>query len=111
MTTRCLTTRELNALRVALDKRHVSIDDVAMLDYGRLIRVPGLGRKSIANIRAWLAEQGRCLCNDRGEDVITLKADDEVRSIQRAITYLHEHGYTVLPPQVQSATTVTGLVP
>ncbi|MEC5385156.1 hypothetical protein VVD49_05440 [Uliginosibacterium sp. H3] len=94
---RCLSTRELNALRVALDKRHVSIDDVAGLDYGRLIRVPGLGRKSIANIRAWLAEQGRSLSNDRGEQAGEPE-EEEVRNIQRAITYLHEHGYTVLPP-------------
>jgi len=96
--TRCLTTRELNALRVALDKRHISVDDVATLDYGRLIRVPGLGRKSITNIRAWLAEQGRSLCNDRG-DQIAADQDDEVRNIQRAISYLYERGYTVVPPQ------------
>jgi hypothetical protein len=100
MTTRCLSTRELNALRVALDKRHVSVDDVATLDYGRLIRVPGLGRKSIANIRAWLAEQGRSLCNDRGERADD-GSDEEVRNIRRAISYLLEHGYTVLPPQVE----------
>lgn len=99
MATRCLSTRELNALRVALDKRHVSVDDVATLDYGRLIRVPGLGRKSIANIRAWLAEQGRSLCNDQGGEISEDEAAEEVRNIQRAITYLHEHGYTVLPPR------------
>jgi hypothetical protein len=101
MATRCLSTRELNALRVALDKRHVSIDDVATLDYAKLIRVPGLGRKSIANIRAWLTEQGRSLCNDRGDEDRTHDADEEVRSIQRAINYLNEHGYTVVPPQVE----------
>lgn len=99
MATRCLSTRELNALRVALDKRHISVDDVATLDYVRLIRVPGLGRKSIANIRAWLAEQGRSLCNDRSDDHVASELDEETRNIRRAISYLHEHGYTVLPPR------------
>lgn len=101
MATRCLSTRELNALRVALDKRHVSVEDVATLDYGRLIRVPGLGRKSIANIRAWLAEQGRSLCNDRGAEAT--EQNDEVREIERAINCLHRHGYTVLAPQEDGA--------
>jgi hypothetical protein len=96
-TTRCLTTRELNALRVALDKRHISVDDVATLDYGRLVRVPGLGRKSIANIRAWLAEQGRSLCNDRG--ALVSDDNDEGRELQRAIACLRRHGYTVSPPK------------
>ena len=95
---RCLTTRELNALRVALDKRHVSVEDVATLDYARLSQVPGLGRKSITNIRAWLAEQGRSLCNDDGSNINAETRDDESRVIQRAIATLHEHGYTVLPP-------------
>jgi predicted DNA-binding helix-hairpin-helix protein len=99
MATRCLSTRELNALRVALDKRHISVDDVATLDYVRLIRVPGLGRKSIANIRAWLAEQGRSLCNDRSDEHAASEVDEETRNIRRAISYLHEHGYTVLPPR------------
>jgi hypothetical protein len=101
MATRCLSTRELNALRVALDKRHVSVEDVATLDYGRLTRVPGLGRKSIANIRAWLAEQGRCLCNDRGADAADL--NDDVREIERAIACLHRHGYTVQAPPDDSS--------
>jgi hypothetical protein len=104
MATRCLSTRELNALRIALDKRHVSVEDVAALDYAHVIRVPGLGRKSIANIRAWLAEQGCSLCNDRskedgGHDV-DKERGEEVRTLQRAVNYLREHGYTVLPPQI-----------
>jgi hypothetical protein len=103
MPTRCLGTRELNALRVALDKRHVSVEDVAALDYGRLMRMPGLGRKSLANIRAWLAEQGRCLCNDRLEGAPQERdAHEDERGIQRAISYLHGHGYTVLPPEAES---------
>jgi hypothetical protein len=98
-TTRCLTTRELNALRVALDKRHVSVEDVATLDYAHVIRIPGLGRKSLANIRAWLAEQGRSLCNDSGANIDAELDGSDVRNIQRAIAYLNERGYTVLPPQ------------
>jgi len=97
-TTRCLTTRELNALRVALDKRHVSVEDVATLDYAHVIRIPGLGRKSLANIRAWLAEQGRSLLNDAGLDAGSKVDNGNARTIERAIACLHEHGYTVLPP-------------
>ncbi|MDB5814181.1 MAG: hypothetical protein JWN23_1298 [Rhodocyclales bacterium] len=97
-TTRRLTTRELNALRVALDKRHISVEDVAMLDYASVTRVPGLGRKSIANIRAWLADQGRSLCNDIDANANAAPSDGDMRSVQRAIAYLHERGYTVLPP-------------
>ncbi|MDB5801209.1 MAG: hypothetical protein JWL63_2148 [Rhodocyclales bacterium] len=99
-TSRCLTTRELNALRVALDKRHITVEDVATLDYARLVRTPGLGRKSIANIREWLAGQGRHLCNDEEPDAGPSVDNGDVRVIERAIACLQERGYTVLPPQV-----------
>lgn len=103
MAMRCLSTRELNALRAALGKRRVSVDDVATFDYGRLIRVHGLGRKSIANIRAWLAEQGRCLRNDNDADDSMREAYEEMRTLERAIACLHAHGYTVMPPQMESS--------
>lgn len=97
---RCLTTRQLNALRVALDKRHISVDDVAGLDYRALARMPGLGHKGIANIRTWLAEHGRRLSNDEGgaADAHDTEREETLRRIRRAIACLQDQGYTVLPP-------------
>ena len=49
-----LTTRQINALRLLLEKREFTTQDVAALDYHQLARMPGIGGKSLNLISEWL---------------------------------------------------------
>ncbi|GAB4062732.1 hypothetical protein [Uliginosibacterium sediminicola] len=104
-----LSTRQINALRAVLERRHFSADDVAGIDYQILIRTPGLGSKSLQTILDWLHAQGLELRNAPGSDTLHTHSLRRGGRIERAIALLLAHGYRVLPPESASAAANPGL--
>ncbi len=104
-----LSTRQINALRAVLERRHFSADDVAGIDYQILIRTPGLGSKSLQTILDWLHAQGLELRNAPGSDALQAHSLRRGGRIERAIALLLAHGYRVLPPESASAGANSGL--
>jgi hypothetical protein len=89
-----LPTRQKNALCLLLNKPNFSPEEVAALDYRTIERAPGVGKHSLAIIRAWL--------NSHGYDVKGLptvganpREVQRKRKLERAIDYLRWHGYEV----------------
>ena len=89
-----LPTRQKNALRLLLGKAAITAEEVARLD-GRVIeRAPGIGKSSLAIIRAWLNGQGYELAGQL-DSVISKRLVLRQRKLDRAIDYLRENGYEV----------------
>lgn len=93
-----LKTRQINALRLLLERRDFTPEDVAALDYHLLARMPGVGGKSLNIIREWLNSHGLDLLNSPGEYARTLRFCRQEARIERARFLLEKHGYSVLPP-------------
>jgi hypothetical protein len=89
-----LPTRQKNALRLLLDKRVITPEEVAALDYRTVERAPGIGKNSLEIIRAWLHSHGLDL---RGRPTATVnpRSAQRTRKLERAIDYLRWHGYEV----------------
>ena len=90
-----LPTRQKNALRLLLAKPVISPDEVARLDYRVIERAPGVGKNSLAIIRAWLNGHGLQL-NGQPDPVSDLRCRQRQRKLERAIDYVRDHGYEVL---------------
>ncbi|MBS1154573.1 MAG: hypothetical protein H6R07_497 [Proteobacteria bacterium] len=89
-----LPTRQRNALRILLEKSNFTPEDVAGLSYRRLLKSPGIGRKGMTIIRAWLAESFLDLA-DLPAERQTTKNHVESKRLQNAIHILESHGYEV----------------
>ena len=89
-----LPTRQKNALRLLLSKPVISPEEVAKLDYRVLERAPGVGKKSIDIIRAWLNSQGFELTG-LPESTVNQRVVQRKRKLERAIDYQRWHGYEV----------------
>ena len=89
-----LPTRQKNALRLLLDKRVITPEEVALLDFRSVERAPGIGKNSLDIIRAWLKSFGLDL---RGVPTATSnqRTAQRTRKLERAIDYLRWHGYEV----------------
>lgn len=89
-----LPTRQKNALRLLLDKPVITPEEVATLDYRAVERAAGVGKNSLAIIRAWLNSHGLDL---RGIPDVSVsgRAAQRKRKLERAIDYLRWHGYEV----------------
>ena len=93
-----LPTRQKNALRLLLDKASITPEEVAAIDYRILERAPGIGRKSIDLIGAWLNSHGHEVA---GLPPLTVnpRTAQRNRKLERAIEYLRWHGYEVRRPE------------
>lgn len=93
-----LKTRQINALRLLLERRDFTPEDVAGLDYHLLVRMPGVGGKSLNIIREWLNSHGLDLLNSPDEYQRSLRYCRQEARIARARSFLEKHGYSVIPP-------------
>jgi hypothetical protein len=94
-----LPTFQRNVLRKYFRRANFTVEDVAEIDYQRLVRFPGVGAKGIQNIRTWLNSFGLELKNvpaPTGANSLH-KADISVKSqrIARAIALLRRQGFIV----------------
>lgn len=93
-----LTTRQINALRLLLERKEFSVEDVAQLDYYTLVKTPGIGGKSVHIIREWLAGFGLDLFNCPATYSQTLRQQRLRTRLERAEKLLRKYGYDVFPP-------------
>lgn len=89
-----LPTRQKHALCLLFNKPNFSPEEVSALDYRTLERAPGIGKNSLALIRAWLSSHGYEMPSlppppPNQRDV------QRQRKLKRAIDYLRWHGYEV----------------
>lgn len=94
-----LKTRQVNALRMLLERREFTAEEVAMLDYHLLARMPGIGGKSLDIIREWLSAQGLDLMNSPAEYSNSLRFCRLEARLSRAQRLLEKHGYGISPPK------------
>ena len=90
-----LPTRQKNALRLLLSKPVITPEEVARLDYRVIERAPGVGKNSLAIIRAWLKAHGLELSGLPGP-IPDQRRLQRQRKLERAIDYVRDHGYEVL---------------
>ncbi|MBS1209407.1 MAG: hypothetical protein H6R19_1805 [Proteobacteria bacterium] len=90
-----LNTRQINALRLLLERREFTPEDVAALDYHLLARMPGIGGKSLNIIREWLASKGMDLLNSPEDYSKSLRSCRLEARLERARKLLEKHGYDV----------------
>jgi len=90
-----LPTRQNNALRLLLSKPVITPEEVARLDYRVIERAPGVGKNSLAIIRAWLSGHGLELSGLPGP-LPDQRRRQRQRKLERAIDYVRDHGYEVL---------------
>lgn len=90
-----LSTRQINALRALLDRRDFTPEEVAMLDYYVLARMPGIGGKSLSIIRGWLATRGLDLHNSPDDYRSSLRFCRLQERILKARKFLEKNGYAV----------------
>ena len=103
-----LTTRQINALRLLLEQRQFSADDVALLDYHTLRRTPGIGTKSVNIIREWLGMYGKDLMNCPCSLSQSLRQRRLEGRLTQAILLLQKHGYKIVSPTERNA--VLGMI-
>ena len=94
-----LKTRQVNALRMLLERREFTAEEVAMLDYHLLARMPGIGGKSLDIIREWLNAQGLDLMNSPADYSRSLRFCRLEARLIRAQRLLEKHGYGISPPK------------
>ena len=88
-----LPTRQRNTLRLLLDKRIFTPEEIAALDYHVVERAPRIGKNGLAVIRSWLNSYGHELDSP---PVATRSRKEQCQNkIERAINYLRWHGYEV----------------
>jgi hypothetical protein len=90
-----LPTRQKNALRLLLGKSAITPEEVARLDYRVIERAPGVGKNSLAIIRAWLNGHGFEL-KGLPDPVPNQRRLQRQRKLEQAIDYVRDHGYEVL---------------
>lgn len=93
-----LPTRQRNALRMLLNKPDILPQEIAALDRRMLERAPGVGRKSLELIEAWLQSHGYALVNENGGAAYRRQARRQ-RRLEQAIDLLRQHGYEVRQPR------------
>ena len=96
-----LKTRQVDALRMLLERRDFTAEDVAALDYHLLARMPGVGGKSLDIIRGWLAAQGLDLLNSPADYSRSLRFCRLEARLVRARKLLERNGYSVTPPELR----------
>ena len=89
-----LPTRQKNALRLLLGKSVITPEEVARLDYRVIERASGVGKNSLAIIRAWLNCHGHDL-SGLPDQVPNRRHLQRQRKLERAIDYVRDHGYEV----------------
>jgi hypothetical protein len=98
---RDLPTFQRNVLRKYFRRANFSAEDVAEIDYQRLVRFPGVGAKGIQNIRTWLHTFALDLSNAPapGDDSTRHERDPQGKAqrIERAIALLRKQGFVVRP--------------
>lgn len=99
-----LTTRQVNVLRLLLERREFSPQQVAELDYQAVRRAPGIGHKSVVLIRAWLQAQGHDLRNSPATADDPARLRRLARRLERAAALLRRHGYRVHAPAPRERT-------
>jgi GNAT superfamily N-acetyltransferase len=92
-----LPTRQMNALRLLLNKSSVSPHEVAALDVHVIERAPGIGRKSLELIEAWLRSQG-CQLAGLSNKLPNRRLQQKQRKLEQAIDLLRGNGYEVRRP-------------
>ncbi|MDO6385423.1 hypothetical protein [Uliginosibacterium sp. 31-12] len=90
-----LNTRQINALRALLERRDFTPEDVALLDYHTLSRMPGIGGKSLNIIRGWLAANGLDLANSPDDYRSSLRFCRLQERLVKARRLLEKNGYEV----------------
>jgi len=93
-----LPTRQRNALRLLLNKPRFSPQEIAALDRRVIERAPGVGRKSIELIDAWLKSHGYAL-QTPPSSVVSHRQDRRQRKLEQAIDLLRVYGYEVHRPR------------
>ncbi|MFT3735515.1 MAG: hypothetical protein QM776_10895 [Rhodocyclaceae bacterium] len=93
-----LSTRQINALRMVLERRDFSAREVADIEYAEMLRAPGLGEKGLRAIRDWLASQGLNFRNAPSDDPSPRVTALRRKRLERAIALLEMHGYRVEGP-------------
>jgi len=78
-----------------LDKSDFIPADVPPLSYRQISKAPGIGRKGMVIILAWLAEFGLALS---GQPEWHASRPVSCKRLQQAIHMLERHGYRILPP-------------
>lgn len=94
-----LKTRQVNALRMLLERRDFTAEEVAALDYHLLARMPGVGGKSLDIIREWLTAQGLDLLNSPADYSRSLRFCRLEARLMRARNLLEKNGFRVSPPE------------
>ena len=89
-----LPTRPRNALRLLLNKSSFSPQEIAALDVRTLERAPGIGRKSVDLINAWLKSHGFQLSGPPRSSFSNRQIQKQ-RKLQQAIDLLRGNGYEV----------------
>lgn len=89
-----LPTRQLNALRVLLEKSDLTPEEISHLSYRRLLKSPGIGRKGVEIIRAWLAQYHLNLAELPVTDG-DVNAGLLPKRVQQAIQLLEKYGFAV----------------
>lgn len=92
-----LNTRQSNALRALLERHDFTPEEVAMLDYHTLSRMPGIGGKSLNIIRGWLAANGLDLHNSPEDYRTSLRFCRLQERLAKAKKLLEKNGYQVAP--------------
>ena len=89
-----LPTRQNNALRILLNKHVFSPQEIAALDVRVIERAPGVGKKGLQLIDAWLKSQGYEL-SGRAQKSLSRSQLLERRKIKQAIDLLRSAGYEI----------------
>ena len=89
-----LPTRQRNALRLLLNKSGISPQEVAALDVRVIERAPGIGRKSLELIDAWLRGYGYQL-SEAPSRPSNRRQQSKQRKVEEAIDLLRVCGYEV----------------
>lgn len=89
-----LPTRQLNALRLLLEKSVFTPEEVAALDYRHVLKSPGVGQKGAGIIQEWLHAYGLELANQPQASPYE-KEKVEPKRVLQAIRLLEKHGYEV----------------
>ena len=87
-----------NALARLFGRQDFTPEEVARLDYAYVERLPKIGKKGVAAIRAWLAEHGYDLQHLPDVEATYARKRLQLR-LTHAARLLLKHGYHVDPPQ------------
>ncbi len=99
-----LPTFQRNVLRKYFRRASFTPEDVAEIEYQRLVRFPGVGAKGLQNIRTWLHGYGLDLKNVPAPaavaEIRAAGANGKTQRIARAIALLRKQGFVVKPSRI-----------